>query len=129
MRVHSDDRRTFYGNIFPLMGGDVNVAVLMPGAICAWHRHQKQDDEIFCVVGSVKVGVAKGPPPALVTWTVLTDRVPDTLTICRNHWHGYQNIGPERAILVGYNNRKYDGTDEERMTVLDMGHAWERTAR
>ena len=128
MRIHGDDRRLFFGDLFSTESGDVNIVVLLPGATCAWHRHKEQDDRLFCVQGTVKVGITTGPTDT-VTWEVLSDRDPRIVTIERGLWHGYMNIGPDRAILVGYNNRKYDGTDEERMTVFAMGHEWQPVPR
>lgn len=128
MIVHSDDRRTFIGNLFDTTEGDVNLVELQPGAVCAWHRHQQQDDQLFCVSGAVKVGITKGTSDP-VTWEVLTARHPRVLTIPRGLWHGYQNIGDGCAVLVGFNNQKYNPEDEERMLVSAMNHVWARSPR
>ena len=121
MRAHVDDRRLFYGNIFPDAGlaGDLNIVVLQPGALIAWHRHQHQTDYLFCVKGSVKVGQT-GLPDAFSyeaeaqKWTTLHERDPQTVTIPPNTWHGYMNLSEGESILLSYNTQHFNPEDEER---------------
>jgi dTDP-4-dehydrorhamnose 3,5-epimerase-like enzyme len=129
VRAHVDDRRAFFGDLFDLATGDVNVVVLLPGSVCAWHRHAEQDDQLFCAKGTVRVGMKSKAEcqPNEITWEVLDERNPRVITVPRGLYHGYQNLGPERAILVGYNNRKYDGSDEERLMCLEGD--WQRAPR
>ena len=114
MNVHVDDRRLFYGNIFPDAGlaGDLNIVVLQPGALIAWHRHQHQTDHLFCVKGSVKVGVLikEGEP----YFEVLHERYRKELVILRDTWHGYMNLSDGESILLSYNTAHYNPEDEER---------------
>ena len=125
MRVHVDDRRYFVGNLFAdtLIYGDLNCVCLQPEVTIAWHRHQRQTDYLFCAKGTVKVGLTEGPGKS-VRWEVLSDRQPRELVIPPNTWHGYRNIGPGLAIIVGFNTQPYDPTDEERMAPAVMGHSW-----
>ena len=133
MNVHVDDRRLFYGNIFPDAGlaGDLNVVVLQPGALIAWHRHQHQTDYLFCVKGSVKVGTetivevgVDGSPRTvrddgphtlhLQKWRVLHERNPEIVEIPPNAYHGYMNLSEGESILLSYNTQHFNPEDEER---------------
>ena len=55
MRFHRDTRRTFYADIFATEGGDINLIYLQCQVPIAWHRHERQDDGIFVVSGTLKV--------------------------------------------------------------------------
>lgn len=58
MRSHSDDRRTVWLELFKdaLPTGNLNLTWVQPGAILAWHRHQRQDDHMLVIQGTLKVG-------------------------------------------------------------------------
>ena len=128
MNVHVDDRRLFYGNIFPDAGlaGDLNVVVLQPGALIAWHRHQHQTDYLFCVKGSVKVGMhgtvtAKNQQGEILGvthlapfFTILHERHNEVCTIEPDTWHGYMNLSDGESILLSYNTQHFNPEDEER---------------
>jgi dTDP-4-dehydrorhamnose 3,5-epimerase-like enzyme len=43
-----------------------------------------------------------------------------------NVWHGSYNFTNEPAILVYFITQKYDGADEERATVEEIGFDWSR---
>ena len=115
MNVHVDDRRLFYGNIFPDAGlaGDLNVVVLQPGALIAWHRHQHQTDYLFCVKGSVKVGVSTDSG-SHAEFEVLHERQANPFVIPSGFWHGYMNLSDGESILLSYNTQHFNPEDEER---------------
>ena len=127
MRISSDDRRVGFFNLFDLPSGDLNIIRLHPGALCAWHRHQKQTDLLFCAIGTVKVGMIDREGQS--TWHVLSEHFPEEYEIPPNTWHGYQNIGTDDAILVLVATNKYDGSDEERRSLDAMGISWDRQPR
>lgn len=76
MRKFKDDRNRAYNDIFPEIGkGDVNISVLYPGTIKAFHRHQKQDDYWFVIKGNIRAVMCKGEPyvpPAIVPYDLKT---------------------------------------------------------
>lgn len=117
MRTHADPRRLFLGDLFDTPDGDVNLVRLYPGAVCAWHRHQKQTDRLFCVTGAVRVGLLG--PDGKPDWLVLDERSPGPFTIPRGTWHGYGAL-TEPCILLQYNTPKYDPTDEERQPLKKL---------
>ena len=128
MRVHVDDRRLFYGDVFGTTDGDVNIVTLFAGGpVCGWHRHESQDDMFFVVRGIVKVGwIDRAGNGGFVT---LCRESPGPITIEAGKWHGYVCLGAEDAVIVQWLNRKYDPTDEERKSVVEMGVNWEVEAR
>lgn len=104
------------------MPGQVNVVTLQPGVTIAWHRHERQDDHLYVVQGTVKVGTVRS---GLARFEVLSEWGPRDCYIPRGIWHGYKNLGPERAIVVGYCSQKYDPTDEQRKSIADMAVDWD----
>jgi dTDP-4-dehydrorhamnose 3,5-epimerase-like enzyme len=48
------------------------------------------------------------------------------LFVPRGLWHGYYNLGSETAIVLYWLTSKYDPSDEERMSVEEMGFDWSR---
>lgn len=129
MRLDQDDRRLMYADVFPEDPGDINVTILEPGALCAWHRHERQHDAFFVLQGSVKFGLIDADSDD-VMWVVGSEHNPRVIPIEEGMWHGYQNIGPGRAMILMRLSNKYDPEDEERMTIEDAydkyGAYWER---
>lgn len=129
MRFHQDDRGVRYCDIFDVMKeGDINITVFYPGAVAAWHRHQRQTDYMFVVKGSLRLGMCdkSRSEGGKVIWEYLSDREPKVLEILPGMWHGSYNFTQEPTILVYFITQKYDGTDEERATVEEMGFDWSR---
>jgi dTDP-4-dehydrorhamnose 3,5-epimerase-like enzyme len=122
VRFHQDDRAIRYCDIFPIEKGDINVSVIPPHRLVAWHRHQKQNDYWFVVKGMLKVGLADDE--GNVTWKYLSDCCPEVLEIPKNIWHGYMSL-EEETILIYWITNKYDPSDEERTTIEELGHDWE----
>jgi dTDP-4-dehydrorhamnose 3,5-epimerase-like enzyme len=120
MRIHTDERRQFVGDIFhEATKGDVNIVRLYGKNPICWHRHQLKADYLFVVKGVVKVGgIAPGDT---VMWAILSDRREKVLYIPPNTWHGYMALGGE-AILLSYVTEKWDGGDEER---ADFEISWD----
>jgi len=117
MNVHRDHRRHFFGDIFDTEFGDVNVVYLEPHIPIGWHRHQRQDDQLFLVSGAVTVKEIWPSGTRHVQRLDYVQRGP--VMIPRGNWHGYEATEPG-TILVQWNGPgKYDGTDEERLSFAD----------
>ena len=134
MRFHQDDRGIRYCDVFPQIGqGDINVTVVYPGTIAAWHRHARQDDYQIVVSGALKIGVCDKPAGEKggVQWYYLSERSAKDgpIHIPAGLWHGCYNFTNQPAILMYHITNKWDGTDEERMSVEDMGFAWAREVK
>lgn len=123
MRIHKDARRSFWGDVFELPGGDLNVVKLARHVPIAWHRHQQQTDRLFCVSGRVRVGMRQdfADEDSMQHWFTLTEG--KTLLIPSNTWHGYEGLTKD-ATLVQFNSPKYTGTDEERHPI-DTEMPWD----
>lgn len=119
MRVHRDDRRDAYCDVFAGAGlpGDVNVFRLHAGAKTFWHRHQRQIDRFFCAAGRVLVRVWREG----IGWTEDLD-IGDSMIVVPGWWHGYEAL--EDSILVMYLDQHYDPADEERATAEELGVPW-----
>lgn len=133
MRFHEDDRGIRYNDIFPVEKGDVNLTVVYPGALSAWHRHQFQDDYQLCVKGSLKFGFCDKPARdgGRVEWVYSSERSTKdgALFIPRGIWHGYYNFAHEPAFVLYWLTSKYNPDDEERMSIEAMGFDWLRHAK
>jgi len=133
LRFHEDDRGVRYCDIFPIEKGDVNVTVVHPGALSAWHRHQFQDDYQICIHGSLKFGFCDKPAKegGTVNWVYSSERSAKdgALFVPRGVWHGYYNFTNEIAMVLYWLTSKYNPNDEERMTIENMGFDWYRHAK
>lgn len=117
MRYHEDARRRFWGALFPDLPGDVNVVQLFPGIVIAWHRHERQDDRIAVIYGSVCIQ-AIDPDGERHRWDLDAPTAQPVL-IPRHWWHGYTSL--EGATLVSFNGPgKWTGEDEQRMSLTEM---------
>ena len=158
IRYHCDDRAHRYCDIFPEIGvGDINVSIIAPGAAALWHRHRNQTDYQIVVKGNLQIGMGNMPrvfckqdfnewmefknnvkyPSAfdttgpMVVWHTLSERnaMRGPLVIPRGLWHGCVNMSTEDAILIYHITKKYDPSDEQRMTVEEAGWSIERIVK
>ena len=128
--LRQDDYPTFLGF------GQAYVTAIYPGAVKAWHRHQKQTDQQVCLVGSVKlvVGVqylsrTGGPQEWEFREVSMIAQAPVRVTIPPDIWHGVMNVGPETALMVNMPVRVYDAgnPDEERLPAHGtVPYGWAR---
>ena len=119
MRVHRDERRTAYCDLFPYLPGDVNLFIVKPGQRTCWHRHQKQTDRFRVIRGAMQFQYWK---EGGYTWTHLLDAPEQELTVIPGFWHGYENIGDEDAYLLMYLDQHWNPDDEERLSEAE--HPW-----
>lgn len=118
MRIHEDARAIRACNLFDGTHGDVNLFVLRPGKISAWHRHAQQIDQFVILEGKVRFGLLR---PHRVEPEYVDPGMLDKLIVHPGTWHGYQNVGEKPAMLLMYLSHKYeDGWDEERRTLEEM---------
>ena len=133
LRFHEDDRGVRYCDIFPVSQVDVNVTLIYPGALSAWHRHQHQDDYQICIKGALKFGLCNKPARegGKVEWVYSSERSmkDGALFIPRGIWHGHYNFTDDIAIVLYWLTNKYNPNDEERMPIEKMGFDWLRHAK
>lgn len=117
---NEDDRAQRLLNIFPKMGGQLNVSYINSiDHVVAWHAHKIQTDYWTVLKGSLKVGLADTD----VRWEYLSDKNPRVLKINPGTYHGYKALEPG-TILLYYLTHKYDSSDEYRAEVGDFGEDW-----
>lgn len=127
MRFRQDDRAIRYCDVFGAMQeGDINISIIHPGALSAWHRHKNQIDYMFVIQGALKVGLCIEPDKG-ISFEYLSERANTVLEIPPGLWHGTYNFTYEPTILVYFITQKYDPNDEERAPTDPM--LWERQVK
>jgi dTDP-4-dehydrorhamnose 3,5-epimerase-like enzyme len=117
-QVHVDDRGWSLMNLLRGVlspAGQVNFAVQNPGAVKAWHRHERQTDFWIAVAGHIKAGVHREEDGR--SWLmVMGEMRPGVLVIPPLLWHGAAAVGPSPAALLYYVSCAYDPArpDEQR---------------
>lgn len=111
----------------------ITVSHIFPGAIKAFHRHEKQTDWVVCVSGNVKlitfpkivVDVAAGnallPFPEEVKFTYLGEKNPVMVKIPPGNYHGYTTLGNQPATIIYITDQTYDINDELRLDWNFLG--------
>lgn len=122
MRKFKDDRNRSYCDVFPAIGvGDINISVMYPGTIKAFHRHQKQDDYWFIVKGNIRAVVATELPPT-TSKQYVTDWIPEYIS--RSDGISYATA----EFLKYEEDPRFMGlmieSKTEQKTIADMGTAF-----
>ena len=114
--------------------GQVYMTTTYPGVVKAWHKHEKQADNMACVVGTVKVvlrDARKGSPTfEKIDEFVMGVHNPILIHIPAGIWHGWKCIGLEESVVVNVPTRMYDPNkpDEQRLDPHKGGipYDWNR---
>jgi dTDP-4-dehydrorhamnose 3,5-epimerase-like enzyme len=127
-RFHWDDRRTGWFSVFDTdLIKDYNISKIHNrDTLVAWHRHERQSDFWFVPEGLLQVGLAASS--SQFEWIFLGPERNQVLEIPPGIWHGYKAVKDNTILVYGLTN-KYNGTDEERCSVDDMGINWFLGAR
>lgn len=131
--------------------GQVNASVMYAGAVKAWHRHARQEDNWTVLVGNLKIGLFNtGSAPLVAELRLATPRPggelvqgievgpesgravylgehrPGVLKIPIGMWHGGVAVGGSDALLLYYVTQKYDpqAPDEERAAWDAFDFSW-----
>jgi len=117
--------------------GQVYMTTTYPGVVKAWHKHEKQADNMACVSGMVKVALydaRKGSP----TFREINEFYmgiynPLLLHIPAGIYHGWMCVSADEAIVVNaptetYN---YERPDEQRLDPYgsEIPYEWRRKDR
>lgn len=114
--------------------GQVYMTTTYPGVVKAWHKHEKQADNMACVAGMVKVvlrDARKGSPTfEEINEFFIGVHNPILIHIPSGIWHGWKCTGPEESIVVNAPTEMYDykNPDEQRLGPHSGGipYDWNR---
>ncbi len=101
--------------------GQVYVSATYPGAVKAWHYHERQVDNFVCVAGMVKLVLVDtredSPTKGAVNEFFLGTQNPTLVQVPNLVYHGWKCISQEMALVVNTPNEpyRYDAPDEFRL--------------
>ena len=139
LAVHADER----GRLMEMLRADdelykkfgqVYMTSAYPGAVKAWHYHEKQVDHFTCVHGMMKVVLyddrKDSPTKGLVNEFFLGVHNPILLRIPAGVYHGFKCISEHEALIVNVPTEmyRYDKPDELRIDAHDpkIPYDWAR---
>ena len=139
LAVHADER----GRLMEMLRADdelykkfgqVYLTSAYPGAVKAWHYHEKQVDHFTCVHGMMKVVLyddrKDSPTKGLVNEFFLGVHNPILLRIPAGVYHGFKCISEHEALIVNVPTEMYhyDKPDEFRLDAHDpkIPYDWAR---
>ncbi len=114
--------------------GQAYVTTTYPGVVKAWHKHEKQADNIACVAGMIKLAVYDGRPASPTYREVNQFYVgvhnPMLVQLPAGVYHGWMCVSPEEAVVVNIPTRAYDYAhpDEQRLdpATPEIPYDWKR---
>ncbi len=101
--------------------GQAYITTAYPGVVKAWHRHEKQTDNICLIAGNLRLVIYDSRDDSPTCGQIdefylgadnrLLVQIPPRLN------HGFQNIGTTEAIVLNLPDRAYDheAPDEQRL--------------
>jgi len=114
--------------------GQVYMTTTYPGVVKAWHKHEKQQDNIACLAGMIKMALYDGRPgsPTLgkVDEFYLGLHNPLLVQVPAGIYHGWMCVSQEEAVIVNIPTETYDygSPDEQRLDpqTKDIPYVWKR---
>jgi dTDP-4-dehydrorhamnose 3,5-epimerase len=92
--------------------GQVYVTVARPGAVKAWHAHERQTDHLTVVAGEARIGLYDGredsPTYGNVLDVVAGEDNPVLVIIPAGVYHGFKAVGGEPVHVVNVPTELYD---------------------
>lgn len=140
LAVHADER----GRLMEMLRADdelydkfgqVYLTTAYPGAVKAWHYHEKQVDHFTCVHGVMKVVLFDdregSPTRGLVNEFFLGVHNPILLRIPAGVYHGFKCVSEHEALIVNVPTEmyRYDTPDEFRIDAHDPKIPYDWTRR
>jgi dTDP-4-dehydrorhamnose 3,5-epimerase len=126
LRVIPDER----GRLMEILRGDdeiflgfgqVYMTTTYPGVVKAWHKHEKQTDNVACLAGMLKLVLCDGRKGSKTEGQIDQFYVgvhnPLLVQIPAGVYHGWKCVSEEEAIVVNVPTRAYDHgePDEQRL--------------
>ncbi len=114
--------------------GQVYLTSIYPGVVKAWHKHEKQADNIVCVAGMIKMALYDGRPGSPTRGQVdefyLGVHNPMLVQVPPGVHHGWMGVSAEEAVIVNIPTEPYDrdNPDEQRLDPHDndIPYVWKR---
>jgi dTDP-4-dehydrorhamnose 3,5-epimerase len=114
--------------------GQVYMTTTYPGVVKAWHKHEKQSDNIACVSGMIKMalhdGRAGSPTQGETDEFYLGVHNPILVQVPAGIYHGWMAVSQEEAVIINLPTKPYDREhpDEQRLDPHDndIPYDWRR---
>ena len=114
--------------------GQVYVTTTYPGVVKAWHKHEKQADNIACVSGMIKMALhdsrTGSPTRGETNEFYLGVHNPVLIQVPAGVYHGWMAVSLEEAVIINVPTRPYDREhpDEQRLNPHenDIPYDWKR---
>jgi len=114
--------------------GQVYMTTTYPGVVKAWHKHEKQADNIACVAGMIRMAIYDGRPGSPTFKEIdefyLGVHNPLLVQVPSGVYHGWMAVSPEEAVIVNIPTEAYDREhpDEQRLDPHenDIPYLWKR---
>jgi dTDP-4-dehydrorhamnose 3,5-epimerase len=105
--------------------GQVYVSATYPGAVKAWHYHQKQTDHFVCVAGMVKLVLVdtrpESPTNGAINEFFLGTQNPTLVQVPNLVYHGWKCISTEMALVVNVPTEPYHYTEPDEYRLEPHG--------
>lgn len=101
--------------------GQVYMTTTYPGVVKAWHKHEKQTDNIACLAGMIKMvlydGRAGSSTHGEINQFYLGVHNPMLIQVPAGVYHGWMCVSEEEALVVNIPTEPYNPTnpDEQRL--------------
>jgi dTDP-4-dehydrorhamnose 3,5-epimerase len=99
----------------------VYTSTINPGAAKAWIKHDRQDDRLFFLSGSVKVVLYDDRPESstqgMINEFVFTVSNRALLTVPSGVWHGLVNVSNVDVVFMNMPTRPYDYASPDKIRL------------
>jgi len=114
--------------------GQVYMTTTYPGVVKAWHKHEKQADNIACVAGMIRMALYDGRPGSPTFKEIdefyLGVHNPSLVHVPPGILHGWMGVSQEEAVIINIPTEPYDREhpDEQRLDPHenDIPYLWTR---
>ncbi len=114
--------------------GQVYMTTTYPGVVKAWHKHEKQTDNIACLAGMIKMVVYDSRPGSPTRGEINQFYIgvhnPMLVQVPAGVYHGWMCVSEEEALIVNIPTEPYDraNPDEQRLDPHqnDIPYDWKR---
>jgi dTDP-4-dehydrorhamnose 3,5-epimerase len=114
--------------------GQVYLTTTYPGVVKAWHKHEKQSDNIACVAGMIKMALYDARPGS-PTFKEINEFYPGVHNPLLVHvpagiYHGWMCVSQEEALIINVPTEIYnrENPDEQRLDphTSSIPYDWKR---